>query len=204
MSMPMINSPRSYIPDVTPRLPGNLQTTLIFPYPICLGEMVEVPRLAMGSFKRIYLLEKVEVALVTPFECLVRLFATKDFLCALRGADVSGVRMYEQRRRTSRRHEFFVARSWFQWSSWPGAMSQVKSFVFSSSVQCFAPCPPASMSAKASASSATSRLRFWADIWASGCLRLRAGEATCCTVKRGEAVACVGWVRVGGEVDGLR
>jgi len=106
MSMPMINSPRSYIPDVTPRLPGNLQTTLIFPYPICLGEMVEVPRLAMGSFKRIYLLEKVEVALVTPFECLVRLFATKDFLCALRGADVSGVRMYEQRRRTSRRHEF--------------------------------------------------------------------------------------------------
>ena len=86
MSMPMINSPCRDISDVTPRLPGNLQTALIFPNPICLGEMVEVPGLTMSRFKRIYLLEKVKVALVASFERLVGLFATKDFLCALGGA----------------------------------------------------------------------------------------------------------------------
>ena len=69
--------------------------------------------------------------------------------------------------RTSRRHEFLVARIAFQCSSWPGPMSQLKSLVFSSSVQCLAPCA-ASYASVFVVESSVSRRRFCCCCKASG------------------------------------
>ena len=118
---------------------------------------------------------------------------------------------------TSRKHEFFVARSAFQCSSCPGPISHSKSFVFSTSVQCLAPWALPSRSKAFSASSVFSPLRrlpIWAFMLASACFRLTAGEvAPGCTAVvnvRGEweeaaaaAAAAAAWPGCGGDVDGF-
>jgi hypothetical protein len=114
--------------------------------------------MGMICLEGVDLLEQIKITLVAAFECLVGLLAPVHLDSTLRNMVVSIVRSARKSVRTSRRHEFLVALREFQWSSCAGPISHWNSWVFSSSVQCLAPAPPAS--SYGSTESSASRRRF--------------------------------------------
>lgn len=86
-AMPVVYRARGDIADVAAGLARDLQTPLVLAQPVCLAHLRQV-RLArarrhMRSLKSVYLLEQVEVALIAPFQRLVRFFPSKDLCGAL-------------------------------------------------------------------------------------------------------------------------
>ena len=124
------------------------------------------------SFKSIYLFVDKKVPIQTTLQCLIRLLIFEEIRCTLVSESVV-VLDEEGSQRTVRKHEFLAALREFQCSSSSGPMSHWNKRVFSSSVQCFAPCPPS----KPSSSSVTVSLRrLTPSTRLEGCLRFKLGE----------------------------
>lgn len=148
-TVPMVYRTCSYITNITSSFASDLKPTFILPQTVCLTQACQIgiaSGLAMRRFKGVYLLEQVEIAFVTAFQSLICLFASENFCSTLKVSCEVDNWIKLAWGRTSRRQEFFVARSEFQCSSWPGPINQVNNLVFSSSVQCLAPWTLPSMS----------------------------------------------------------
>jgi hypothetical protein len=83
--MPVVNSSCSYIANITPSFSSGLQPSFVLSKTVGFAKCCNspAPGVGMKALEGVNLLEEVEVALITAFECLVRLFAAKDFNGAL-------------------------------------------------------------------------------------------------------------------------
>ena len=136
----MLDDAGGDVADVGTLLADGGQAAFVLSKAVCLWKLGKGGVGGVGLLKGIDLLEEIKVALVAALEGLIGLFAAKDMDGALEEDESDDDNTAGNgSKQTSRRHEFLVARREFQWSSWAGPMSQVKSFDFSSSVQCFAP-----------------------------------------------------------------